>query len=75
MIYFSLVWLKPINELKMSVYKFMAAEKPYHVESLLKNQVYFARFDELNDPYESLLRFCRKGVTLPMQMAAHTQHL
>ena len=39
------------------------AGKSFHLDALQNNQIYFAKFAELNDPYEGLLHFSYEGVT------------
>ena len=48
--------------MKGNIYKFMAG-KSFHLDALQNNQIYFAKFAQLNDPYEGLLHFSYEGVT------------
>lgn len=56
------------------VFKFMAG-RSYHLDGLKNDQVYFSSFDELNDPYEGLMHYCKRGITHTQRMAALTQKL
>lgn len=55
-------------QLEGNVYKFMSGQD-YHLSSLAENQVFFSKFDELNDPYEGLLYFSFDGVTDSLRKA------
>lgn len=49
----------------------------YHLDSLENNEVYFSNFEELNDPYEGLLKFNwdEENITDATLVAAVTQKL